>query len=69
MNTRYVLKAADGRLVTNDTRSGAALTKNPALCYVWDSMEKAERERTVYQAILGATLTIETHVPTSMLRR
>lgn len=69
MNTHYVLRAADGRLVTNDTQSGAALTKNPALCYVWQSWETAERERTVYQAILGAALSIETHVPTSLLHR
>lgn len=69
MNTHYVLRTADGRLVTNDTQSGAALTKKPALCYVWQSRETAERERTVYQAILGAALSIETYVPMSLLHR
>lgn len=71
MITRYVLSAADGRRVTNDTRTGAALTKNAALCYVWDSKEVVERERVVYQAILGTPLTVEIYVaaPTSFLKR
>lgn len=68
MNTHYVLKAGDGRMVTNDTQTGAALTKNPALCYVWESNERAELERTVYQAILGTPLTVEIHVPRFLLR-
>jgi hypothetical protein len=68
MSTKYVLRAPDGRLVTNDTQNGASLTKNSALCYVWDCKEKAESERVVYQAILGASLSVEIHVRTSMLR-
>ena len=71
MITRYVLRAADGRMVTNDTRTGAALTRNIAICYVWESKEVVERERTVYQAILGTPLIVEVYVatPTSFLRR
>lgn len=68
MSTQYVLRAADERLVTNDTQNGASLTKNTALCYVWESKEKAESERVVYQAILGASLSVEIHVRTLMLR-
>lgn len=71
MITRYVLSAADGRRVTNDTRTGVALTKVAALCYVWDSKEVVERERVAYQAILGTPLTVEIYVPapTSFLTR
>lgn len=69
MKTHYVLRAQDGRLVTNDTQNGASLTKIPALCYVWESKERAEVERTVYQAILGTTLTVEIHAPGPSLRR
>lgn len=71
MIIRYFLSSADGRRVTNDTRTGAALTKIAALCYVWDSKEVVERERVVYQAILGTPLTIEIYVasPTSFLKR
>lgn len=68
MKTRYVIRAADGRLVTNDTQHGASLTKNPALCYVWESQETAERERIVYQAILGTPLFIEIHTAKPLLR-
>ena len=68
MNTQYVLRAADGRLVTNDTRTGAALTNNLALCYVWDSPDAAERERPVYQVILGANLSLEAYMRRSLLR-
>lgn len=68
MKMHYVLKSADGRLVTNDTQTGAALTKSVALCYVWESKETAERERIVYQAILGTPLSVEIHVPKSILR-
>lgn len=68
MNAHYVLRAGDGRMVTNDTQRGASLTKNTALCYVWESKEKAESERTVYQAILGTALSVEVHAPTSLLR-
>ena len=68
MKTHFVLRAADGRLVTNDTRTGASLTKIPALCYVWESKETAERERVVYQAILGTALTVEIYVPRPVFR-
>lgn len=68
MKTHYVLKASDGRMVTNDTRNGASLTKNFALCYVWESKEKAEHERIVYQAILGTPLSVEIHVAKPLLR-
>jgi hypothetical protein len=69
MKTHYVLRAADGRMVTNDTQQGASLTKNPALCYVWESKETAERELIVYQAILGTALTLEIYVVRPALRR
>lgn len=68
MDTNYVLRASDGRLVTNDTRTGASLTRNAALCYVWISHDRAEIERTVYQAILGTSLSVEVLAPTSFLR-
>jgi hypothetical protein len=68
MKTHYILKAADGRMVTNDTVRGASLTRITGLCYVWESREVAEREVSVYQAILGTRLTVETYVPGSLLR-
>jgi hypothetical protein len=68
MKTHYILKAGDGRMVTNDTQNGASLTQNPALCYVWESKERAALERTVYQAILGTALTVEIHVRRPLLR-
>ena len=70
MITRYILTVADGRMVTNDTRTGAALTKIAGLCYVWESKVVVERERVVYQAILGTPLTVEVYVapPTPFLR-
>lgn len=68
MKTHYILKAADGRMVTNDTQRGASLTKIPALCYVWESKEIAERELSVYQAILGTALTVQIYVASSVLR-
>jgi hypothetical protein len=55
---RFSLKAADGRRVTNDMLTGASLTSNPGLCYVWDSYEKAEQQRVAYEVILGAKLTV-----------
>lgn len=54
----YVLRAADGRFVTNDTRTGPALTSNPALPYVWISSEAAEAQRPAYESALGAPLTV-----------
>lgn len=68
MDKRYVLQAPDGRLVTNDTKTGASLTRNAALCYVWTSHDRAEVERTVYQAILGTCLSVEALAPSSFLR-
>lgn len=68
MKTRYILKTRDGRMVTNDTQNGVSLTKIPALCYVWECKETAERERVVYQAILGTALSVEINVPTTLLR-
>lgn len=55
---RFSLEAADGRRVMNDTRTGASLTSNPGLCYVWDSQEKAELQRVAYEVILGTKLTV-----------
>lgn len=69
MRSHFVLRASDGRLVTNDTHQGASLTKNPALGYAWDTFEKAEFEREAYQAILGTKLCVEEQGPTSFLRR
>ena len=68
MKMRYVIKAGDGRFVTNDTEKGASLTKIAGLCYVWESEETAERERVVYQAILGTALTVEIYVPRAEFR-
>jgi len=70
MNTRYVLRAADGKAVTNETRTGAALKRNMAISYVWESKDVVERERAVFQAILGTPLIIEVYVapPASFLR-
>jgi hypothetical protein len=55
---RFSLEATDGRRVTNDTRTGAALTSNPGLCYVWDSFENAEQQRVAYEVILGTKLAV-----------
>ena len=55
---RFSLEAADGRRVTNDTVKGASLTANPGVCYVWDTYEKAEQQRVVYEVILGAKLVV-----------
>lgn len=55
---RFSLEAADGRKVTNDTRTGVSLTSNPGLCYVWDSFEKAEQQRVVYEVTLGTRLAV-----------
>lgn len=59
MNTRYVLKTEDGRMVTHDTRRGPALTVSRALCYVWETPESAEAKRFAYQAMLRVALTVE----------
>lgn len=56
--TGFSLEAADGRRVTNDSVKGASLTLNPGLCYVWDSYEKADHQRLVYEVILGTKLAV-----------
>lgn len=60
METRYVIRAIDGRMVTYDTQYGASLTKSSTLCFVWKSKEKAESERAAYEAILGIPLSVGT---------
>ena len=60
---RYVLQAADARMVTNDTRTGAALTSNRALSYVWIDPTEAERQRRAYEAVLGVALTVQPQQP------
>ena len=67
MKAHFVLKAPDGRMVTNDTDRGVSLTKISGLCYVWTSEEAAERERPAYQAILGTVLTVAPNVTTTFL--
>lgn len=69
MTSRYILRSPDGRLVTNDTQLGVALTRVVAQCYVWESYEIAERARLAYQAMLGTSLTVEVHTPSAFLRR
>ena len=71
MNNRYVSRAADGRAVTNDTRTEAALTCNMAICYVWESKDVVEREPAVNREILETPLIVEVYVapPTAFLRR
>lgn len=60
MKTWYVLRAPDGRFVTNDTRTGVALTSKTALAYVWDCEKRAGAQREAYQAMLGHPLKVET---------
>jgi len=55
---RFSLEAADGRKVTNDTHAGVSLTSNAGLCYVWDSFDKAEQQRIVYEVTLGTKLAV-----------
>lgn len=54
--TRFSLEAPDGRRVTSDTVAGASLTSNSRICYVWDSYNKAERQRAGCEVILGTRL-------------
>jgi hypothetical protein len=68
MQTLYLLRAEDGRTVTNDSVRGIALTRSAANSYVWESEESADRERKVYQVILGVTLSIERCASSSGLR-
>ena len=56
---RFLLKATDVLMVTNDTRTGPALTTNRALCYVWPTPAEAESQRHAYEAALGVALTVE----------
>ncbi len=53
---RHYLKAADGRMVTNDTKAGPWLTGNEALAYSFEDRPQAEREQPKYEAALGVTL-------------
>lgn len=55
---RFVLKAADGRMATYDTRFGPALTTNIALSYVWTDAAAAETQKPLYEQALGTELTI-----------
>lgn len=60
MQERYVIKDTDGRMVTYDSKYGASLTRSSILCFVWESREKAEFERSAYEAILGVPLSVGT---------
>ena len=55
---RYFLQSECGRMVTNDTRTGVALTSNVALAYVWLSFDDAERVRKPYEVLLGRVLAV-----------
>lgn len=68
MTKRYLLRADDGRTVTNDTVRGISLTTSLASSYVWETRESADIERKVYQVILGVTLNIEQCAHSSGLR-
>ena len=61
--TRYVLQAADARMVTYDTRTGAALTSNRALAYVWTDPNAADGQRRAYEAVLGHALAVQPQQP------
>ena len=61
--TRYVLQAQDGRMVTYDTRTGAALTANRAISYVWTVHAEAEGQRKAYEAVLGYALAVQLQQP------
>lgn len=65
MTSWYILRASDGRFVTNDLRTGVALTPNLALAYVWDREDRAESQRVAFQAILGHSLLVEPNPATS----
>ena len=56
---RYVLAADDGRMVTNDTRTGPSLTTSQALSYVWTNPTEADSQRLAYQATLGVALKVQ----------
>ena len=56
---RYFLKAADGRMAGYHTRTGAFLTANTELAYVWDSPIDAAFCRPLYERAFGLDLTIE----------
>ena len=60
---RYVLQADDARMVTYDTRTGAALTANRALAYVWTDPKEAEGQRRAYEAVLGHALAVQPQQP------
>lgn len=56
---RYVLRADDGRLLTNDLQTGVALTINVALAYVWLNPAEADSQRKVYEVVLGRRLVVD----------
>lgn len=56
---RFVLMASDGLMVTNDTRTGPALTRSRALSYVWSTREDAGAQQAQYEMALGVALDIE----------
>lgn len=60
---RYVLQAQDGRMVTYDTSTGASLTANRALSYVWTDPAEAEGQRKAYEAVLGHALAVQVQQP------
>jgi len=62
---RFMLKAADGRMATYDTRFGPALTTNIALGYVWTEAAAAEAQLPLYEKALGTGLTV---TPQSVMR-
>jgi hypothetical protein len=68
-STRYVLQADDGRTVTNDTRTGVALTANDALSYVWSDPVEADEQRQEYEVVLGRVLSVRRQqLPTRRVR-
>ena len=50
-------------MVTYDTRTGAALTANRALAYVWTDPKEAEGQRRAYEAVLGHALAVQLQQP------
>lgn len=56
---RFILTAKNGLMVTNDTRTGPALTSSRALSYVWSTRAEAEAQHPLYEAALGVALSIE----------
>ena len=55
---RYVLKAEDGRMVTNDRAIGPYLTATLALAYTWSTQNEADGQRLAYEHVLGVPLEV-----------